>query len=83
MKWSKKIEKVTLKNDAFPNYAVNQEQRIDTIFKNLVDSKRMSKETRNSVKPVGTRSCSMYGLCKAHKQQVDGLSQFRPMLSAL
>ena len=39
----RKFEKVTLKNDAFLNFVVNQGKRIDTIFKNLVDSKCMSK----------------------------------------
>ena len=32
----RKFERVTLKNDAFLNFVVNQEKRIDTIFKNLV-----------------------------------------------
>ena len=41
----RKFEKVTLKNDAFLNFLVNQEKRIDTIFKNLVHSNSMSKET--------------------------------------
>ena len=40
----KKIEKVTLKNDAFLNFVVNQEKHIDTIFKKLVDSISMSEE---------------------------------------
>ena len=66
----RKFEKVTLKNDAFPNVVVNQEKRIDTIFKNLVDSNSMSKEMCKFVKPVGTRPGIMYGNCKVHKQQV-------------
>ena len=52
----RKFERVTLKNDAFLNFVVNQEKRIDTIFKNLVDSNSMSKEMRKSIKPVATRS---------------------------
>ena len=51
----RKFEKVTLKNDAFPNFLVDQEKRIDTILKNLVDSNSMSKEMRKFVKPVGTK----------------------------
>ena len=47
-------EKVTLRNDAFLNFVVNQEKRIDTTFKSLVDSNSMSKEMRKFVKPVGT-----------------------------
>ena len=79
----RKFEKVTLKNDAFLNFVVNQEKRIDTIFKNLVDSNSMSKEMRKFVKPVETRPGIMYGNCKVHKQQVDGCPPFRPILSAL
>ena len=39
----RKFEIVTLKNDIFLNFVVNQEKRMDTIFKNLVDSNSMSK----------------------------------------
>ena len=38
---------------------------------------------RKSIKPVGTRPGTMYGLCKVHKQEVDGCPPFRPILSAL
>ena len=79
----RKFERVTLKNDAFLNFVVNQEKHIDTIFKNLVDSNSMSKEMPKSIKPVGSRSGTMYGLCKVYKQEVDGCPSFRPVLSAL
>ena len=48
---------------------MNHEKRIDTIFNNLVDCKSMSKEMPKSIKPVGTRPGTMYGLCKVHKQE--------------
>ena len=78
-----KFERVTLKNDAFLNFVVNQEKRIDTIFKNLVDSNSMSKEMRKSVKPVGAMPGTMHGLCKVHMQEVDGCPPFKPILSVL
>ena len=53
-----KFERITLENDAFLNFAVNQEKRRDTTFKNSVDSNSMSKET------CGPRSGTMYGTCK-------------------
>ena len=56
----RKLEKGTLKNDTFLNFVVNQEKRIDTIFKNLVDCNSMSKEMRKFVKPVGNRLRIMY-----------------------
>ena len=79
----RKFEKVTLKNDAFLNFVVNQEKHIDTIFINLVDCNSMSKEMRKFVKPVGTRPGIMYGNCKVHKQQVDGCPPFQPILLTL
>ena len=76
----REFEKVTLKNDTFLNFKVNPEKRI---FKNPVDFNSMSKEMRKLVKPVGTTPGIMYENCKVHKQQVDGCSPFRPILSAL
>ena len=43
----------------------------------------LSKEMRKSIKPVGTRPSTMYGLCKVHKQEVDCCPSFRPILSVL
>ena len=79
----RKSEKGTLKNDAFLNFVINQEKRIDTILKILVDSNSMSKEMCKFVKPVVTRPGIMYGNCKVHKQKVDGCPPFRTILSAL
>ena len=45
---------------------MSQEKRIGTIFKVLVDANSMAKEMRKSVKPVGTRTGTMYELCKIH-----------------
>ena len=45
-----KFERVTLKNDASLNFVVNQEKRIDTVFKKLVHSISMSKEIYNKLK---------------------------------
>ena len=50
----RKFERVALNNDAFINFVLNQEKRIDTFFKNLVDSNSMSKEMRKYTKPVGS-----------------------------
>ena len=45
-----KFERVTLKNDALLNFVVNQEKRIDTVFKKLVHSISISKEIYNKLK---------------------------------
>ena len=68
----RKFGKVTFENDAFLNFVINQEKRVETLFMNLVNSNSMSKEMRKSVKTVRTSQGTMYGLWKVHKQQIDG-----------
>ena len=79
----RKFEKVTLGNDAFFNFVINHEKRIDTILKNLVDSNSISKQIHKFVKPVGTRLGILYENCKVYKQQVECWPPFRPILLAL
>ena len=80
---TRKFEKINLKNDGILNFAINQEKRVDNIFKKLVASNSISEETRRSLKPVGTRPGIMYGLCKVHKDIIDNCPPFRPILSAI
>ena len=80
---TRKFEKINPKNDGILNFAINQEKRVDNIFKKLVASKSISEETRRSLKPVGTRPGIMYGLCKVHKDIVENCPPFRPILSAI
>ena len=51
---------------------MNQEECRDTIFKRLVDSNSMPKEMWKSLKPFRPKPDATYGLCKVHKQQLDG-----------
>ena len=59
------------------------QKRVDKIFKKLVASNRIYKETKRSLKPVGTMPGIMYGLCKVHKDIIDNCPRFRPILSAI
>ena len=77
------LKKINLKNDGILNFAINQEKRVENILKTLVGSNSISEETRRSLKPVGTRSGIMYGLCKVHKDIIDNCPPFRPIFSAI
>ena len=79
----RKFEKISLKNDGILNFAINQEKRVDYIFRKLVASNSISEERRRSLKPVGTRPGMMYGLCKVRKDIIDNCPPFRPILSAI
>ena len=65
------------------NFITSQGKRIDKIYKRLVDSNSMSKETWKQLKPVETRPGIMYGSCEAHKKSVQCGPPFRPILFAL
>ena len=41
---TRKFEKINLKNDGILNFAINQEKRVDNIFKKLVASKSISEK---------------------------------------
>ena len=71
-----KFEKNNLKNNGILSFPVNQEKRVDNIFKKLVASNNVSEETRRSLKPVGTRPGIMYGLYKVHKDVIDNFPPF-------
>ena len=56
---------------------------LDNIFKKLVASNGISKETGRSLKPVWARPCIMYGLWKVHKYIIDSCPPLWLILSAI
>ena len=79
----KKFSKVSLKDDTFLNFAINQEKHVDKVLKIFAESKCMTEKTRKSLKPVGTRPSIMYDSCKVHKASAGNCPPFRPSLSDL
>ena len=61
------FEKISLKNDEILNFAVNQEKRVENIFKKLVASNSITKKIKRSLEPVETTPGIMYGLLKFTK----------------
>ena len=70
------FKKIILKNDGILNFAVDQEKRVDKIFKKLVASNSISEERRRFLKPVGARPGITYGLYKMHKDIIDNYPPF-------
>lgn len=76
-----------------PKHKVNKEIRhildmenaIKTSLDDLLQQEYLTKEDYKHLKPVGSRPGVMYGLCKIHKDQKNGvdLPPFRPILSAI
>ena len=59
------------------------EKRVTYVLKNLRDKKEISIEQYKDLSPSGSRPGITNGLAKVHKIVTDGLSSFRPILSAI
>ena len=59
------------------------ERRVADVFKNPRDEKEISIEPYQDLSPLGSRREVMHGSAKVHKVVIDGLSSFRPILSAI
>ena len=64
------------------NYITNLEKRTTSDLKLLKDEE-INKATYKNIKPAGSRPGILYGLGKVHKETNNGLSPFRPILSAI
>ena len=64
------------------NHIVNLEKRITSEPKLLKDKKVIDKSTYKSIKPVGSRPGTLYGLGKIHKETRNEISPFCPIVSA-
>ena len=65
------------------NHIVNLKKRMTSELKLLKDKKIIDKSTYKSIKPVGSRPGILYGLGKSHKETLNGIPPFRPILSAI
>ena len=52
-------------------------------MKKLNNKKAISEETYNKLRPVGSKPGTLYGSAKVHNPLINGLPQFRPILSAI
>ena len=65
------------------NHIVNLEKKITSELKLLKDKEIIEKSTYKSIKPVGSKPGILYGLGKIHKEPLNGIPPFRPILSAV
>ena len=76
------FEKISLKNNESLSFAINQEKRVENVFKKLVMSPYISDETTRTLEPIGTRPGVMYGLCKSQKDIINNRSLFQPICNS-
>ena len=64
-------------------YIDKHEEKVRSFLKKLLSAKKISKRQHDLLYPRGSKPGVLYGLPKIHKQLVDGIPKFRPILSAI
>ena len=78
-----KFTKVSIAEDKQLNFIDHVEKDVTDLLKDLKKSEGTSETVYKILKPRGSRSGILYGLCKVHKQLVDNCPPFRPIMSAI
>ena len=80
---SDKFQTINIDKEKHLNYVINQEKRLKSVYKTLLDNGSINKEVYNKLCPTGSRPGIMYGLPKVHKPCVDNCPPYKPIPSAI
>ena len=80
---SKKIVKSSLVDDKDLNFVIGIEKKLTDLLKELKVSEAISETDYKKLKPRGSSSGVLYGLCKTHKKVLDKCPPLRPILWAI
>ena len=65
------------------NYIVNLEKKLKKHFKTLERDNKIPNDEFKSICPIDTRPGILYGQLEVHKNVINNIPQFRPILSAI
>ena len=78
-----KFKKIQIDDSKVLNHLIHMENKIVELLKRLKEKQEISDKVHNELYPTGSKPDILYGLCKIHKSIVDGVTPFRPILSAI
>ena len=78
-----KFQKLNIPEGKDINYIINAENRLREFYKQMLNSRIFDEPTYKKRYPSGSRPGVLYGLHKVHKPCVNGVTRFRPILSAI
>ena len=78
-----KFKRLHLEEDKVLNHIIHIEQRIIDLLISLKNQNEIPKKNYDNLYPLGLKPGILYGLGKIHKALEDGISTFRPILSAI
>ena len=83
LKDTSKFQELKIEPGKELNYIVSLEKKLRDVYKLLLNAGHINKSTYDKIAPTGSRPGILYGLCKVHKNSVNGSPPFRPILSAI
>ena len=78
-----KFEKVTVKHRKEYNFMVKEKKEVDSLLNELLAKNAITEDQREKLSPNGPNPARLYGLPKIHKNLVDGLPPYRPIISQI
>ena len=78
-----KFIKVNVTDKNIVQTLIEIQNRIKSVLEPLKTKGVVSKEIYDKITPIGSQPGRLYGLCKVHKESINGQKPFRPILSAI
>ena len=78
-----KFRKLDISDNNIVQTLIETQDRIKSILGPLKAKKVISEDVYKKIMPIGSQPGRLYGLCKVHKDSVDGHKPCRPILSAI
>ena len=78
-----KFTKLNISDKHIVQTLIETQDRIKAVLDPLKTKGVISEEIYNNISSIGSQPGRLYGLCKIHKESVNGHKPFRPILSAI
>ena len=78
-----KFEKLHVKEGKDYNFMIKEKKIVDELLTELLEKQSINGYTKERLTPDGPNPARLYGLPKIHKDLVNGLPKFRPIISQI
>ena len=78
-----KYQKLSVPENKDYNFMVKEKRLVDNILDTLYEKNAITRDIKTLLTPDGPSPARLYGLPKIHKALVDGLPNYRPIISQI
>ena len=78
-----KFQKLPVPENKDYNFTIKEKRLVDNILDTLYEKNAITRDIKTTLTPDGPSSARLYGLPKIHKALVDGIPNYRPIISQI